>query len=220
MLSVIIPTLNADVHLPRILAQMRDVAGEIVVSDGGSVDGTLAQALSGGTRLAVGCSGRGWQLARGAKWARGDWLLFVHADTVLSEKWAENVEAHMRDFPQKAAYFRFALDAKGVWPKLLTLGVATRSKILALPYGDQGLLISRALYDEVGGFPDWDLFEDVAIIKALGRRRLRRLPARAVTSAERYEAQGYVRRSLRNLGLIVRFSLGADPQKLKARYYK
>lgn len=220
MLSVIIPTLNAGTHLKPLLDQVGQVCEDIVVTDGGSRDGTLAVALSAGTRLAVGCKGRGWQLARGAKWARGDWLLFVHADTVLSDGWGEAVEGHMRDFPERAGYFRYALDAHGVWPKLVSGFVGMRSKFLALPYGDQGLLISRALYEEIGGFPDWDLFEDVAIIRALGRRRLRQLPARAITSADRYETQGYLRRGLRNLSLIIRFSFGADPQKLKALYYK
>lgn len=220
MLSVIIPTLNADAYLPNILAQVQGVAKDVVVSDGGSTDETLAQAVSQNVRIAVGCSGRGWQLARGAEWAQGDWFLFLHADTVLSEGWEKSVKDHMRDFPQKAGYFRFALSAKGVRPSFLTFGVRVRSRLLALPYGDQGLLISRALYEGVGGFPDWDLFEDVAIIKALGRGRLRRLSANAITSAERYEQQGYIRRSLRNLGLITRFSFGANPQKLKERYYK
>lgn len=220
MLSVIIPTLNAETHLPDILAQVQDVAEDVVVSDGGSIDKTLAQSVSQNVRIAIGCSGRGWQLARGAEWARGDWLLFLHADTALSEGWEKSVRDHMQNFPQKAGYFRFALSAKGIRPRLLTFGVRVRSRLLALPYGDQGLLISRPLYEEVGGFPDWDLFEDVAIIKALGRGRLRRLSASAITSAERYEQQGYIRRSLRNLGLITRFSFGADPQKLKERYYK
>ncbi|PHR94409.1 MAG: glycosyl transferase [Robiginitomaculum sp.] len=220
MLSVIIPTLNAGKYLKPLLHQVGPVCQDIVVTDGGSRDETLALALASGARLAVGCKGRGWQLARGAKWARGDWLFFIHADTVLSDGWAEAVESHMRDFPEKSGYFRYALDAQGVWPKLVSGFVWLRSKLLALPYGDQGLLISRALYEEIGGFPDWDLFEDVAIIRALGRQRLRQLPARAITSAARYETQGYLRRGLRNLSLIIRFTFGADPQKLKALYYK
>ncbi len=225
MLSVIIPTLNAGKYLPRLLPKLSGQVDDIVISDGGSVDDTLTVALSYNVRLAAGCSGRGWQLARGARWASlqtgdNDWLLFLHADTVLPDDWLEAVNEHIQDMPSKAAYFGLKLDAKGVRPRLLEFFVKLRSSLLALPYGDQGLLISRALYNEAGGFPDWDLFEDVAIIRALGRRRLRRLPAQLTTSAAQYQQHGYFGRGLRNLSLLLRFSFGADPAKLKDIYYK
>jgi len=225
MLSVVIPTLNAATHLPALLAQLEGHVDEIIITDGGSTDETLAIALAANTRIAMGCKGRGWQLARGvkwgAKWASGssdDWLLFLHADTLLGDNWLDAVQHHIKHFPNRAGYFRFKLNADGFWPRWIEFLVRLRCGFLALPYGDQGLLIRRDVYEAVGGYPDWQLFEDVQIVRKLGRRRLRALQAEAITSAARYEEQGYASRSLRNLTLLMRFLLGANPDDLSKRY--
>lgn len=226
MLSVVIPSLNAEHHLPQLLAQLDSNVDEIIITDGGSVDDTLAAALAANTRIvqiriAMGCKGRGWQLARGVKWVSGkteDWLLFLHADTQLGDGWLDEVQHHINHFPDRAGYFRVKLDADGFWPRCVELLVHLRCILAALPYGDQGLLIRRDVYEAVGGYPDWQLFEDVQIIRGLGRRRLRALGADVVTSAERYENQGYARRSFRNMRLLMRFLFGADPDDLSKRY--
>lgn len=241
MLSVVIPTLNAEHHLPELLAQLEGHVGghvdEIIITDGGSTDKTLAIALAAKTRIAMGCKGRGWQLSRGVKWGatRGeegatatdrekrktsseDWLLFLHADTQLGDNWLDAVQHHINHFPSRSGYFRFILDADGFWPRWIELCVRLRCTFLALPYGDQGLLIRRDVFESAGGYPDWPLFEDVQIVRSLGRRRLRALRADAITSPERYEKQGYMRRSFRNLGLLMRFLLGANPDDLSKRY--
>ncbi len=225
MLSVIIPTLNAEVHLPKLLAQLDAHVDEIIITDGGSTDDTLAIALTvvlaANTKIALGCKGRGWQLARGVKWVSGgaeDWLLFLHADTMLGDGWQDEIKHHINHFPSRAGYFRFKFNADGFWPRWIAFCVRLRCVFLALPYGDQGLLIKRDVYETVGGYPNWQLYEDVQIIRALGRRRLRALNAEIITSAERYENQGYAHRSLRNLRLLIRFLLGANPDDLSNRY--
>lgn len=223
MLSVVIPTLNAETHLPRLLAQLDGKVDEIVVTDGGSKDRTLAIALAANARLALGCKGRGWQLARGAKWVSGgsgDWLLFLHADTRLGDDWADEIRHHIKHFPNRAGYFRLKFAARGFWPRWIEFWVRLRCAFAALPYGDQGLLIRRNVFDAVGGYPDWPLFEDVQIVRGLGRWRLRALQADVVTSADRYEKQGYVRRGLGNVLLLTRFLFGANPDNLANRYSK
>jgi rSAM/selenodomain-associated transferase 2 len=220
MLSVIFPTLNAQKTFASVLAHTSADADEIVVSDGGSTDETIRIVLDNNVRLALGCPGRGWQLARGAAWARGDWLLFVHADTQLPPNWKALVDFHIENYPKKAAYFKFGIDAKGFRPRAMELLSNARTYVFGLPYGDQGLLISRALYTEVGGYPDWPLFEDVAIVRALGRKRLRQLRAKVATCPDRFENKGYLVNLLRNMSYITRYFLGADPVKLAKAYQK
>ena len=102
-------------------------------------------------------------------------------------------------------------------PRLVSRWANLRARAFGLPYGDQGLLIPRALYESVGGYPDIALMEDVAIARAL-RGKLTTIPATAWTSAERYQRQGWLRRGSRNLMTLTRYLLGADPAKLARSY--
>ncbi|MGE0847798.1 MAG: TIGR04283 family arsenosugar biosynthesis glycosyltransferase [Flavobacteriaceae bacterium] len=224
MLSVVIPTLDAAKTLPACLTALYEpaIAGavrQVVVSDGGSSDTTLAVAENAGCDILRGDRGRGRQLAAGAEAARADWLLFLHADTVLEEGWDdEAVRFANRHGPGAAAAFRFALDDDGWRPALLERAVALRSRLLALPYGDQALLISRRLYDRIGGYGDMPIMEDVDIVRRIGRPNLHHLSSRAVTSAARYR-DGYAARVLRNARCLTLYRLGVPPAKI-ARVYE
>lgn len=223
MLSIVIPTLNAAASLPGALAPLGEArrAGlphEIVVSDGGSLDGTLDIARQADARLVVGTSGRGSQLARGAAAAQGDWLLFLHADTKLAPGWLAAVTAFTAVDAGRAAYFRFALDEAHPAARRIERLVRWRCARLALPYGDQGLLISRRTYDAVGGFKTLPLMEDVDIVRRLGRERLVALDHAAITSAQRYRRDGWWARPLRNLSCLSLYFLGIAPRVLLGLY--
>jgi len=223
MISVIIPTLNAAGRLPPTFLSIFDAAmdgfvSEVIVSDGGSEDATLKIARDAGATVIVGERGRGQQLRAGAGAARKPWLLFLHADTALERGWAEEAEAFMKGGGGSAAAFRFRLADSGFQPRLLESAVALRCRFFALPYGDQGLLISRKLYDAVGGFAPIPLMEDVDFVRRLGRRRIAMLKTAAVTSAERFRRDGYVRRSLSNLSCLVSYYRGVPPERLAERY--
>jgi rSAM/selenodomain-associated transferase 2 len=223
MISVVIPTLNAARRLPPTFlsifdAAMDGVVSEVIVSDGGSEDATLKIARDAGATVIVGERGRGQQLRAGAGAARKPWLLFLHADTALERGWAEEAEAFMKGGGGSAAAFRFRLADSGFQPRLLESAVALRCRFFALPYGDQGLLISRKLYDAVGGFAPIPLMEDVDFVRRLGRRRIAMLKTAAVTSAERFRRDGYVRRSLSNLSCLVSYYRGVPPERLAERY--
>lgn len=219
MISVVIPTLNAARSLAPCLEAVADeLVSEVIVVDAGSTDDTAAIAVAAGARLvAEQRPNRGAQLAAGCRVAQGPWLLALHADTRLEPGWADAARRHMARRPDKAGWFRFALDDPAPVARVWEGGVGLRSR-LGLPYGDQGLLISKALYDAVGGHFPLPLMEDADLVRRLGRRRLAPLGARAVTSAERYRRAGYFRRSARNWVLVSRWLLGADPADLARRY--
>lgn len=221
-ISVIIPTLNAAQHIGPTLGAVSEalsagLLAELIIADGGSDDDIATLADYAGARLITGAIGRGAQLAAGAAAARGDWLLFLHADTVLQPAWVEAVIQHMAQNRDRAGYFRLRFDARGLMPRLIAAGANLRSRWLHLPYGDQGLLISRAQYNRVGGYEALPLMEDVAMARKLGHA-LVMLNADAVTRADRYRRDGWLRRPLRNLWTLARYFLGVNPEKLARGY--
>jgi rSAM/selenodomain-associated transferase 2 len=218
VLSVVIPTLDAAAHLPATLAALRGVPDEVVVADAGSGDGTRELAERLGARVVVAQRGRGIQLAAGIAAARGDWLLLLHADTKLDPAWPAAAAEFMATHGEYAGYFRFVLDVDDGHARRLERLVAWRCRRLGLPYGDQGLLLSRKLLDANGGVRPLPLMEDVDLVRRIGRRRLIGLDIAAVTSAARWQRDGWYRRSLRNLGCLALYQLGVPP-RLLARIY-
>ena len=224
-LSIVVPALNAAAALPRtfraLAAPGPEPNREVLVVDGGSSDGTAAVAEAHGARVVMSLPGRGVQLAEGARRASGRWLLFLHADTVPEEGWADAVSGYCGDpgNRERAATFCFALDDAARAARRLEAVVHWRTAALGLPYGDQGLLISRAFYDSLGGFRPLPLMEDVDIVRRIGRRRLDMLDIAAVTSAVRYRRSGYLRRSGRNLICLGLYFLGVPPAAI-ARLYR
>ena len=216
--SVIIPTLNAAETLTGVVEQLNAAAivNDIVIVDAGSSDETVAIAGTAGARVIAAPRGRGIQLAAGANAASGDWLLFLHADCRLAPGW----EAALADFTaapeahSRAGYFDFALDDAAPAARRLERIVAWRCRVLALPYGDQGLLIARSLYHAVGGFAPLPLMEDVDLVRRLGRRRLARIGAPCISSPKRYRREGYWRRQLRNLFCLSLYFAGVSPYRI------
>jgi len=220
-LSVIIPTLNAAEELPGAIGAIggNPLLREIIIADGGSDDATVAVAESRGARTVAAPHGRGPLLAAGAAAASGEWLMFLHADCRLAPGWASAVALFLATpgAAEGAGYFAFALDDPRPAARRLEHLVAWRCRLLGLPFGDQGLVLSRGLYDAVGGFAGIPLMEDVDLVRRIGRARLQPLRAAAVSSARRYRT-GFVRRPLRNLLCLSLYFAGVPPQRI-ARLY-
>jgi rSAM/selenodomain-associated transferase 2 len=224
-LSIIIPALDAEAVLPLCLSALMPgleagLIREVILVDGGSEDQTrrLAEG-AGATVTSAPEKGRAAQMRHGVETARGDWLLFLHADTALSRDWAERAKAHISERSDKAAAFTLAYRSDHPMAKRVARRANWRARALGLPYGDQGLLISRKLYQEIGGYPDTPFMEDVQIIRVIGKKRLSILSAEARTDASKYERDGWRARSWRNVYLVARYWLGANPEKL-AKLYK
>lgn len=220
-LDVVIPTLNAAASLARTLDGVAaHEASTITVCDGGSGDDSVAIAHRHGAAVVTAPAGRGGQLAAGAATGTAPWLLFLHADTVPGPGWIDAIRK-FRTAPAnagKAGYFRLRFDTRDPRARRVERLAAWRCRTFGLPYGDQGLLIARALYQELGGFRSLPLMEDVDLVRRIGRRRLVPLDADAVTSAERYERDGWLRRPLRNLSCLALYLAGLPPP-LVARLY-
>lgn len=222
-ISVIIPALNAAADLPQCLDSLvpgltASLIREVVLIDGGSTDATRAMADGAGCNVVQSSPGRAKQLISGATVARGDWFLFLHADTSLSPDWVERVNEHLEQRPDQAACFTLVFRSDARAARWLAARANRRTRWLGLPYGDQGLLISRSHYQTIGGYPDIALMEDVALVRAIGKQRLSILSAEARTSPAKYERDGWRRRAYRNAWLVLRYALGADPNELAKRY--
>lgn len=221
MLSVIIPTLNEERSIGVLLEDLRelDVPHEAIVVDGGSVDETVSVANRLGARVVRTRQGRGWQLARGARDASASMFCFLHADVRLDERARRELEDLIRLRPSGAFSFRFRIDAPGWRYRFIEVGTHLRMRLFGLPYGDQGLVVSRIDYQNAGGYPDIPLMEDVALVDALGRVTVvRQLRSPLPVSARRWEKDGPLTRMLRNWRLMIAYRLGASPHHLAARY--
>jgi rSAM/selenodomain-associated transferase 2 len=219
-ISVIMPTLNAAGSLALAIGSVKEHAREIIVADGGSSDETRAIAATNAARTLTAAQGRGSQMAAGAAVASQEWLLFLHADTRLGDGWQDKVRQFIATerSGSTAACFQFGLDDRARAARRMEFLVHWRTRLLGLPYGDQGLLIHNSLYMNLGGFRPIPLMEDVDLVRRIGRRRIEILNCAAITSAVRYQRDGYLMRPLRNLVLLGLFFLGARPQWLAKVY--
>ncbi len=217
-IAVVIPVLNAGPGLDQILEMLAcRLVVEIIVVDGGSIiPPVLKYSLA---RLISAPRGRGFQLSAGVEAAGQDWLLLLHADTMLQPGWQAAARTHMASGPERAGYFQFKLDDASSQARRLERRVAWRCRALALPYGDQGLLIHRSLLAAIGGIPLLPLMEDVEMVRRLGRARLAMLNATALTSAERWRREGWRYRSIRNLLCLALYYLGVPPHRI-LRFYR
>lgn len=219
--SVVIPTLDERGALETALACCVGPAVERIVVDGGSSDGGPERARALGAEQVIAAPrGRAAQLDAGLRAARGDVVLFLHADTRLEDGWLEALRAALEDPRVAGGAFRFALDAPLRRCRIWERGVALRARLLRLPYGDQALFARRALLIEAGGIAPTPIFEDLDLVRLIRRRgRLALLGVRAWSSPRRYERNGWLRQTARNLAALLGWYLRLPRARL-ARWYR
>ncbi|MFP6769324.1 MAG: TIGR04283 family arsenosugar biosynthesis glycosyltransferase [Planctomycetaceae bacterium] len=220
-MSVLIPALNEVQRIGGAVTAARLAgAGEVIVGDGGSEDGTVEAAIGAGAVVVACPPGRAIQQNRVVSASSGDVLLFLHADCRLPADAIEQVEGALQDSRVVGGAFRQRIDASGCGYRLLECGNAWRARWLQQPYGDQGLFVRRREFEAVGGFPEVALMEDLLLVRCLRRiGRLAVLPGPLVTDARRWQKHGVVRQTLRNWALLLARRVGVSPDRL-ARFYR
>ena len=224
-LSIIIPTLNEATHLPLLLSDLNTLPHnfDITIVDGGSKDLTVSIAKIQGVNVIKSLKqNRGYQLKIGALAAKGDWLLFLHADSRLDPKWERSL---IEIINNKASenfgwYFDFKIRNLKVEFRILEIAVAVRSLFLQRPYGDQGLLIHKDLYKLSGGFSSLKIMEDLDLITRITKtNKLKRIKESIYTDDIKWAKSNIIKIALKNSSLRRKWRQGYDIDDLSKEYY-
>jgi rSAM/selenodomain-associated transferase 2 len=217
--SVIIPTLNEASRVEDCVRWVYRLApqAQVIVADGGSADGTASIAQQAGAQVIRAGSGRGLQCNIGAKNAAWDILLFLHVDTQLPRDAFDVLETCFSHDEVQIGTFRLRFD----WshPVLRLYSLFSAIDTIFTRFGDQCIVVRKLFFNQLGGFPDWPLFEDVALLQAARRRtRVYSFPATVVTSARRYRRYGVVGQQLKNLRYMLMYLSGVPVEEIAERY--
>lgn len=220
-MAVVIPTLNEEPALRKTLERLRYADGiDAIVADGGSTDDTCAIARSMGARVVTTAAGRGAQLNLGAAATDANILLFLHADTLPPMGFDRRIRAALAAPDAGIGAFALTIDHPGPGFRLLEHLVRLRVRLLGLPYGDQALFCTRALFDRVGGFPHMPIMEDFEFVRRCRRHgRAIALPVAVTTSPRRWEEHGMLKVTAVNALMVVAYLAGVPPSAL-ARFYR
>jgi rSAM/selenodomain-associated transferase 2 len=219
-ISIIVPTLNEQAQLPVTLGRLVLTTGdELIVVDGGSADHTVAIARQFTPCVLSSPPGRARQMNLGAAHARGDILLFLHADTWLPSGGLEAVRLAMQRPDVVGGAFRLAFVPATPALRVIAWGANMRARLAKLPYGDQALFVRRRLFEELGGYANVPFLEDVKLIQALRKKGLLAIVPQAVqTSGRRWQRDGVLYTTLRNNMLMALYFCGVSPNTLQRWY--
>jgi len=220
-ISIIIPTLNEERSLSNALGALPiSPSLEIIVVDGGSRDRTREMASAWTSQVYLTEPGRAHQMNFGARQARGEILLFLHADSILPKGGLEAISEALADPAVVGGAFHLDIDAPGWGYRLITFGANLRTRLLKLPYGDQGIFIKKSLFAQLGGFAEIPLMEDIDLIRRMKKVGLVKiLPQWVLTSSRRWDQEGLLYTTLRNWTLALLYGAGVSPDRLH-RWYR
>jgi len=225
-LSIIIPTLNEANHLPLLLADLKSWPRklDLLIVDGGSTDLTVSIGEIQGIKVIESLHrNRGYQLNLGASKAKGDWLLFLHADSRLDKSWEEKIIYILKNYSSKefAWYFNFKIRKNNFQYRLLEIAVAIRSYLFNKPYGDQGLLIHKDLYNSSKGYYPLKLMEDLEFITRLTKtNKLRGIGSDLYTDDIKWVNSNIIKHAIKNATLRRKWRQGYDIDQLSKEYYQ
>ena len=220
VISVIIPTLNEPEAARRAVLSAGPFAGtEVIVVQGAVAGARPIEGLPAGVVVTASPPGRARQMNDGARLARGEILLFLHADTQLPAGYDAMVRQALDQPSAIAGAFSLRIDGRGMMLRLIERAVAFRSRVAGFPYGDQALFLRKAVFDELGGFPTLPIMEDFEFVRTLRRRgRIHTLAEPVLTSAARWDRLGAIRTTLLNQAFIAAHLCGVSSDSI-ARWY-
>ena len=223
-ISIIIPTINEANNLPLLLSDLSIIQkkGEILIVDCGSKDSTIDVANIYGAKIFKSKErNRGLQLDIGAKNSKGEWLIFLHADTRLTHDWFKKIKSVLKGDKKFVYYFKFKINNEKIIYRLLEILVNFRSQFFKQPYGDQGLIIHRSIYFENNGFKKIPLMEDLDFIKRLNNKKdLKQLNLPIFTSSRKWERTNIFLQALKNWNFRRRWLKGESAKSIYSDYYK
>ncbi|MBO8220639.1 TIGR04283 family arsenosugar biosynthesis glycosyltransferase [Prochlorococcus marinus] len=223
-ISIIIPTFNEANNLPLLLSDLSIIQkdGEIIIVDCGSEDKTIDVAnIYGAKVFKLNEKNRGLQLNVGAKNSKGDWLMFLHADTRLTHDWFRKINSVLKGDKNYIYYFKFKINNKKIIYRILEIFVNFRSKFLKQPYGDQGLIINKTTYFKNNGFKKLPLMEDVDFLRRLNNKKdLKQLNSTILISSRKWERTNIFLQAIRNWHYRRRWLKGESLKSIYSDYYK
>ena len=223
-ISIIIPTINEANNLPLLLSDLSIIQkkGEILIIDCGSDDKTVDIAYLYGAKVyKVKERNRGLQLDLGAKNSKNDWLIFLHADTRLTHGWFPKIKSVLKGEKNQIYYFKFRINNQKIIYRILEILVNFRSQFFKQPYGDQGLIIHRSIYNKNNGFRKIPLMEDVDFFRRLNNKKdLKQLNLPIFTSSRKWEKTNIFQQALKNWNFRKRWLKGESIKSIYSDYYK
>jgi len=223
-ISIIIPTINEANNLPLLLSDLSVISkvGEIIIVDSGSEDRTIDVAnIYGAKVIKSNERNRGLQLGMGANNSKGEWFIFLHADTRLTHDWFTQIKSVLKKEKNFIYYFKFKINDKKIIYRILELLVNFRSRYFKQPYGDQGLIIHRSIYYENNGFRKIPLMEDVDFFRRLKNKKdLKQLNLPVFTSSRKWQGTNIFLQALKNWNLRKRWFKGESTKSIYYDYYK
>ncbi len=220
-LTVVIPSLNEENSIHRAILSATDRDAEVIVADGGSIDGTVRLAESLGAHVIHCAPGRARQQNCGAAAAKGENLLFLHADTHLPEGYVTQVFETLMAQEKALGAFRFKTDFHSPFMRLVEWVTHLRSRYLKLPYGDQAVFMEKAVFERVGGFPMVPIGEDLLLVRHLIKHENVQMAMAAgsvVTSGRRWKTLGPLKTTWINLFVLMGMTMGISLKTLSRLY--